>query len=161
MTSSKEKSEGSIKIESQYERSSLENNSPFSFQFLFTNALLLSTGYFTLATELRLQAAKEEIVEGERFQNKLYKESEVYHLISIIIISVYVPIQILYLKQLVTSYENYYVKQISPIDEMQSNEYGNGPNSTILTNKQFLVPTLTSNFDKMGIFPYNENKKEE
>ena len=104
----------------------------FSFQFLFSNAIMLSTSYFILATELRLQAAKEELKEGERFKNKNYKESEVYHLIAIIIMAVYVPTDMMYLKHMVTSYENYYVKQISPIDEMASNDYGNGPSQNFI-----------------------------
>ena len=67
------------------------------------------------------------------------------------------PIDILYLKQLVTSYENYYVKQISPIDEMQGNEYGNGPVNNPQNNKQIQV--LNEKFDKQKIYSYLDKKK--
>ena len=69
---------------------------------------------------------------------------------AIIIISIYVPIEILYLNQLVTSYENYYVRQINPLDE--TNEYGSGPN----INEGKEISILNDKFDKLRIYRYKE-----
>lgn len=65
---------------------------------------------------------------------------------AILILAIYVPLDMAYLRHIVSSYENYYVNQISPIDEMMSNEYGNGPNSD--KKISFSNLSLRSKFDK-------------
>lgn len=71
---------------------------------------------------------------------------------AILILVIYVPLDMTYLRHIVSSYENYYVNQISPIDEMMSNDYGNGP-----TREKKLCYSniaLRSKLDKEGIYKY-------
>ena len=65
-----------------------------------------------------------------------------------------------YLKHMVTSYESYYVKQISPIDEMTSNDYGNGPSQNYLKDfKNNHQNILKKEFDSYGIWCYPSEEK--
>lgn len=50
------------------------------------------------------------------------------------------------------------MKQISPIDEMQGNEYGNGPVSSLQNTKQTEI--LNYKFDKQKIYSYLEKTPE-
>ena len=69
--------------------------------------------------------------------------------------TVYVPTDMMYLKHMVTSYENYYVKQISPIDEMTSNDYGNGPSHNFMREyRNSCQNIMRKEFDNQGIWVY-------
>ena len=80
----------------------------------------MALGYFTISTELRLIATKKY---GKREQDKInsqeYKESELYHLLSIIIASACIPFEILYIKHVLSSYSNHYGNDLF-VNENQS-----------------------------------------
>lgn len=64
--------------------------------------LLLALGYFTISTELRLIGGKKKESGVE------LRESEIYHLLSIIIAAACIPFDILYMKHVLSSYFNHY-----------------------------------------------------
>ena len=70
---------------------------------------MLALGYFTISTELRLIATKKaKLKEGERASTAEFRESEIYHLLSIIIAAACIPFEILYMKHVLSSYANHY-----------------------------------------------------
>lgn len=74
----------------------------------------MALGYFTISTELRLIATKKtKLKEGERASTAEFKESEIYHLLSIIIAASCIPFEILYMKHVLSSYANHYGGDLS------------------------------------------------
>lgn len=73
------------------------------------HALLLTVGYFTIATELRLiSAEKYRNCEEKQKKSNEYIESQIYHIIALIITSIYVPYDMIYMRHLFTSFSNHY-----------------------------------------------------
>ena len=65
-----------------------------------------------------------------------------------------------YLKHMVNSYENYFVRQINPIDEMINNDYGNGPSYAYDEPKNCGQNILRREFDSQSIWIYPEEIEE-
>lgn len=80
-----------------------------SSKTILEKILLMALGYFTISTELRLIAAKKGARrEGEKTPSAELRESEIYHLLSIIIAATCIPFEILYMKHVLSSYANHY-----------------------------------------------------
>lgn len=81
----------------------------YTSKMILEKILLMALGYFTISTELRLIATKKtKLKEGERASSAEFKESEIYHLLSIIIAAACIPFEILYMKHVLSSYANHY-----------------------------------------------------
>lgn len=74
-------------------------------------AILLSMGYFTMATELRLLFREGEEEEGEGEWK--WDESECYHLLAIIAVVHFVPFDLAYLQSILQSYTTHYQRQLN------------------------------------------------
>lgn len=74
-----------------------------SSRSVLEKVLLMALGYFTISTELRLIAGK-----SKGKGSAELKESEIYHLLSIIIAATCIPFEILYMKHVLSSYANHY-----------------------------------------------------
>lgn len=94
---------------------------------------MLCVGYFTIATELRLIGSEK--MKGSKVDKsgiKEHKESEIYHLITLIITSVYVPFDMLLMRHIVTSFNNHY-------------------NNDLTSEIQRDSATIMKSFDKHGL----------
>ena len=75
-------------------------------------SVLVSMSYFTIATELRLLACKDEVEGKEESQERI--ESECYHLLAIVVMLHFVPFDLLYLQHILASYETHYQHPLTP-----------------------------------------------
>jgi hypothetical protein len=83
----------------------------------------MALGYFTISTELRLIAGKKASRrEGEKASSGELRESEIYHLLSIIIAATCIPFEILYMKHVLSSYANHYGTDLSEEGDFRGRE---------------------------------------
>lgn len=104
-----------------------------SYLSILQLVLILCVGYFTIATELRLIGTEK--MKGSKVEKgavKEHRESEIYHLITLIITSVYVPFDMLLMRHIVTSFNNHYNNDLN--SELQRNS-----------------ATVMKSFDKFGM----------
>lgn len=71
--------------------------------------ILLSTCFFSKATELRLKSVEiyKKNMEERKFSRE-YKLSVNYHLLAVIMVALFVPYQVKYLNEILLSYEKHY-----------------------------------------------------
>lgn len=66
-------------------------------------------GYFQIATEYRIISEERYCMDSYlRMSSDEFKLSCIYHLLSIILIGLYVPFNLLFMNQIISSYEHYY-----------------------------------------------------
>lgn len=73
--------------------------------------LLLSISYFSVSTEIRLNLSdthNQYYSQLERENGCQFIEAEIYHLLSIIVITAFLPFEVLYARHVVNSYTNYF-----------------------------------------------------
>ena len=88
--------------------------------------LHLAMGYFTISTEYRLMA--EELYRGsqEKFSSEEYLRANIYHLLAVLFLADNLNCDLLFMKQIVSSYEHHYKQELatppdanlSPVEEL-------------------------------------------
>ena len=92
-----------------YQEFNIKEPKALTSKTVLEKVLLMALGYFTISTELRLIAGKKYGKrEGDKSHCIEYRESEMYHLLSIIIAASCIPFEVLYIKHVLSSYCNHY-----------------------------------------------------
>lgn len=74
-----------------------------------TKALYLGISYFTVGTEMRFIASKDNEERSEDYRNsEIFILSSVYHIFAILIVLKYVPVDTIFLNHLLSSFNNHY-----------------------------------------------------
>ena len=80
-----------------------------SYQKVLEKILILSIAYFTTATELRLASHEKYRTNMEQWKiSPEYKESQIYHLFSLMIVFAYVPFEMHFISHIINSYYKNY-----------------------------------------------------
>lgn len=70
--------------------------------------LHFSMGYFTISTEYRLIAEQLYKQQEERTQSEEYIKASIYHLLAILFLAIHVHCDLLFMKQIISSYEHHF-----------------------------------------------------
>jgi hypothetical protein len=118
----------------------------YTSKMILEKVLLIALGYFTISTELRLIASKKVgKKEGEKSNSTEFKESEIYHLLSIIIAAACIPFEILYMKHVLSSYGNHYGGDLLLENENESRIKDNKFEDFLFPMQQLSTRKLTTN----------------
>lgn len=102
----------SLEYHSKKEDISLEERNIKDFEdSIVFQLLLLSISFFSVSTEIRLNLAdtrNQYYSQLERENGSQFIEAEIYHLLSIIVITSFLPFEILYIRHVINSYTNYF-----------------------------------------------------
>ena len=89
------------------------------YENAITKALYLGISYFTVGTEMRFIASKENEENNEDYRNtEDFLLSSVYHIYAIMIVLTYVPVDTIFLNHLLSSFSNHYLVDLEK-DETQ------------------------------------------
>lgn len=96
-------------------------------------------GYFQIATEYRLVAEEKYKIDAHNKQNsEEFKLSNLYHILAIILIAINIPYNLIFMEQILSSYEHHYKQCLN-----ESIKESDKPSSSLLFIPELKKRTLS------------------